>query len=156
MAVLLFLGEMLTATAMGFFQEELARALVLTLFIPLIISSGGNWGSQAATLVIRAWRWVRWPRRMVASGAPGTLLGPRPGLDPRRHRLLPHRRWSRFSPIYGPHALLVASTVALALVGVVPWGTLSGSTPPLVLKRLGFDPAVLLALFLPPGSMSPG
>jgi magnesium transporter len=147
--VLLFLGEMLTATAMGFFQQELAQALVLTLFIPLIISSGGNSGSQAATLVIRALavgevtlaEWWRVMRRELFSGlALGSILG--------AIGFFRIAAWSRFSPIYGPHALLVASTVALALVGVVLWGTLSGSTLPLVLKRLGFDPAVSSAPFV--------
>ncbi len=147
--VLLFLGEMLTTTAMAFFEHELSRALVLALFIPLIISSGGNSGSQAATLVIRALavgevslrEWWQVVRREALSGlALGVILG-----------MIGFARvavWSRFSEVYGPHALRVASTVGLTLVGVVLWGTLSGSTFPLILKRLGFDPAVSSAPFV--------
>jgi magnesium transporter len=147
--VLLFLGEMLTATAMGFFEHEIAQAVVLALFIPLIISSGGNSGSQAATLVIRALavgevgrgQWWRVVRREIFSGlALGGILGAIGFV-----RIL---AWSAVSPVYGPHALLIAITVALSLIGVVLWGTLSGSTLPLVLKRVGFDPAVSSAPFV--------
>jgi len=140
---------MLTATAMGFFEKEIARAVVLALFVPLIISSGGNSGSQAATLVIRAMAlgevtlrdWVRIVRREIFSGlALGSILG-----------LIGFLRiavWSSFSDLYGPHWLLVAITVGLALVGVVMWGTLAGSMLPLVLRRLGFDPASSSAPFV--------
>jgi magnesium transporter len=145
----LFLGEMLTATAMGAFEEESSRAVVLALFVPLIISSGGNSGSQASTLVIRAlalgevtlhdwWHVMR--REILAGLALGTILG---GIGFMRISL-----WSAFSPIYGPHWLLVALTVAIALVGVVLWGTLSGSLLPFALKRLGFDPAASSAPFV--------
>jgi magnesium transporter len=145
----LFLGEMLTATAMGAFEEEISRAVVLALFVPLIISSGGNSGSQASTLVIRAlalgevtlhdwWHVMR--REILAGLALGTILG---GIGFMRISL-----WSAFSPIYGPHWLLVALTVAIALVGVVLWGTLSGSLLPFALKRLGFDPAASSAPFV--------
>ena len=145
----LFLGEMLTATAMGAFEEEISKAVVLALFVPLIISSGGNSGSQAATLVIRALAlgevgvrdWWRVMRREILAG----LCARR---DPRQHRLPAHQLWSAFSDIYGPHWLLVAITVSVSLVGVVLWGTLSGSLLPFVLKRLGFDPAASSAPFV--------
>lgn len=147
--VILFLSEMLTATAMGFFEREIERAVVLALFVPLIISSGGNSGSQAATLVIRALAlgevtlgdWWRIMRREILSGLTlGSLLG---GLGFLRITL-----WSAFSDIYGPHWLLVALTVGLSLVGIVLWGTLSGSMLPLLLRRLGFDPAASSAPFV--------
>ena len=147
--VLLFLGEMLTATAMGYFEKEIARAVVLALFIPLIISSGGNSGSQASTLVIRALAlgeltlgdWFRVLRRELLSGlALGSVLG--------SIGFLRIAIWSGFSDIYGPHWLLVAWTVAGALLGVVIWGTLSGSLLPFALRRLGFDPAASSAPFV--------
>jgi magnesium transporter len=145
----LFLGEMLTATAMGVFEEEISKAVVLALFVPLIISSGGNSGSQAATLVIRALAlgevtvrdWWRVMRREVLAGlALGVILG--------SIGFLRISLWSAFSDIYGPHWLLVAITVSVALVGVVLWGTLSGSLLPFLLKRLGFDPAASSAPFV--------
>ncbi len=147
--VILFLGEMLTATAMGFFEQEIERAVVLALFVPLIISSGGNSGSQAATLVIRALvlgevgmrDWWRVMRREVISGLLlGSILG---GIGFLRITL-----WSAFSNIYGEHWLLVALTVGLALVGIVLWGTLAGSMLPFVLRRFGFDPATSSAPFV--------
>ena len=147
--VVLFLGEMLTATAMAYFQDEIAKAVVLALFVPLIISSGGNSGSQAATLIIRAMAlqeitlrdWWMVMRREVLSGL---LLGSvlacigfmRIGI------------WSAFTDLYGPHWLLVAMTVSLSLVGVVMWGTLSGSMLPFALRRFGFDPASSSAPFV--------
>ncbi|HVG93752.1 MAG TPA: magnesium transporter [Planctomycetota bacterium] len=146
----LFLGETLTASAMGHFEDELARALVLSLFIPLIISSGGNSGSQATTLVIRAMAlgevrlkdWWHVVRREIAAGlALGGILGVvgflRVGL------------WHAFSPgIYGAHWAGIAVTVAIAVVGVVTWGTIAGSMLPFVLKRLGLDPASASAPFV--------
>lgn len=147
--VLLFLGEMLTATAMGFFEKQIARAVVLALFIPLIISSGGNSGSQASSLVIRALAlgevrlvdWWRVFRREIISGlALGSILGT---IGFCRVAI-----WSLFSSIYGPHWLLVAFTVGFALIGIVLWGTLAGSTLPFVLRRLGFDPATSSAPFV--------
>ena len=147
--VVLFLGELLTATAMGYFEDEIDKAVVLALFIPLIISSGGNSGSQAATLIVRALAvgevklrdWWRVMRREILSGlALGLVLGTIGFL-----RIVV---WSRFSDIYGPHSLLVALTVALSLVGIVLWGTLSGSMLPLLLKRLGLDPATSSAPFV--------
>jgi magnesium transporter len=147
--VILFLGEMLTATAMGYFEEEIKRAVVLALFVPLIISSGGNSGSQAATLVIRAMAlgefgvrdWWRVMRRELLSGLTlGAILG---GIGFLRIAL-----WATFTDIYGPHSVLVALTVGMALVGVVMWGTLAGSMLPLLLRRLGFDPAASSAPFV--------
>jgi magnesium transporter len=140
--VVLFLGEMLTATAMGFFEDEIAKAVVLALFVPLIISSGGNSGSQAATLIVRAlavgevhlrdWWFIL--RRELASGFMlGAILG--------SIGFLRIAVWSAFSTIYGPHWALIGLTVALSLVGIVLWGTLAGSMLPILLKRVGLDPA---------------
>jgi magnesium transporter len=145
----LFLGEMLTATAMGFFEKEIAKAVVLALFVPLIISSGGNSGSQASTLVIRALAlgevtlrdWWRVMRREIGAGlALGAILG--------TIGFLRITVWSQFSTMYGEHWMLVALTVSLALVGVVLWGTLVGSLLPFGLRRLGFDPATSSAPFV--------
>ncbi len=145
----LFLGEMLTATAMGAFEEEISKAVVLALFVPLIISSGGNSGSQAATLVIRALAlgevglldWWRVMRREILAGLTlGSILG---GIGFLRIAL-----WSAFSDMYGEHWMLIALTVAISLVGVVLWGTLTGSLLPLLMRRLGFDPATSSAPFV--------
>ena len=147
--VLLFLGEMLTATAMGHFEDEIAKAVVLALFVPLIISSGGNSGSQASTLVIRAMAlgevrlsdWWRVAGREILSGLMlGAILA---GVGFMRIGL-----WSAFSDIYGPHWILVAMTVSCSLVGVVLWGTLSGSLLPLIIRRFGGDPATSSAPFV--------
>ncbi len=147
--VILFLGEMLTATAMGYFEGEIARAVVLALFVPLIISSGGNSGSQAATLIIRAMAlheitlkdWWTVMRREILSGLVlGSVLG--------SIGFLRIATWTLFTTIYGPHWLLVAITVGLSLVGVVIWGTLSGSMLPFALRRFGFDPASSSAPFV--------
>src|SRR5215467_12743610 len=146
----LFLGEMLTATAMGFFEQEIARAVVLALFIPLIISSGGNSGSQATSLVIRAMAlgevrlrdWFRVVRREVAAGfALGCMLG--------SIGLIRILAWQTVRPgLYGEHYLLVALTVAFSLIGVVLFGTVVGSMLPFVLRSLGFDPASASAPFV--------
>ncbi|HVD91020.1 MAG TPA: magnesium transporter [Vicinamibacterales bacterium] len=145
----LFLGEMLTATAMGFFEAEISKAVVLALFVPLIISSGGNSGSQASTLVIRALAlgevtlrdWWRVMRREIGAGlALGTILG--------SIGFLRIGVWSAFSDLYGPHWLLVAITVAVTLIGIVLWGTLVGSLLPFGLRRMGFDPAASSAPFV--------
>ena len=145
----LFLGEMLTATAMALFEDEIARAVVLALFVPLIISSGGNAGSQASTLVIRAMAlgevklpdWWRVTRRELGVGmALGTILGAIGFL-----RIV---LWQAIVPIYGAHYLLVAATVFCSLIGVVTFGTLTGSLLPFVLRRLGFDPASASAPFV--------
>ncbi len=147
--VVLFLGEMLTATAMSYFEDEIAKAVVLALFVPLVISSGGNAGSQAASLVIRAlalgeFRLRDWWRVMRREIAAGTLLGLLLGAI----GFLRIAIWSQFSDIYGPHWALVGATVGFALVGVVLWGSLMGSMLPLLLKRLGFDPATSSAPFV--------
>jgi magnesium transporter len=145
----LFLGEMLTATAMGYFEKEIERAVVLALFVPLIISSGGNSGSQASTLVIRAmalgevrlrdwWRVIR--REVFAGLVLGSILGTI-GLA----RIL---AWVGLFGAYGEHYFLVGSTVALSLIGVVTFGTLAGSLLPFILRRLGFDPASACAPFV--------
>jgi magnesium transporter len=147
--LVLFLGEMLTATAMGRFEDEIARAVVLALFVPLIISSGGNSGSQAASLIIRAMAvgelgvrdWWQVMRREILAGL---VLGSILGLV----GFLRITLWSFVSPMYGPHWLLVAFTIWLSLLGVVLWGTLTGSMLPLMLKRLGLDPAVSSAPFV--------
>ncbi len=147
--VILFFGEMLTASAMGFFNDELNKAVVLTLFVPLIISSGGNSGSQAATLIIRAMAlgevtWANWwqvIRREVLSGlALGSILAV--------IGFLRISIWSTFTDIYGPHWFLIGLTVSFTLIGVVLWGTLAGSMIPMLLKKLGKDPAVSSAPFI--------
>ena len=146
---ILFIGESLTATAMGFFETEIARAVVLALFVPLIISSGGNSGSQASTLVIRAMAvgevalrdWGRVLRRELNAGLVlGSILG---AIGIARILL-----WQQFGHLYGEHYALVAFAVALAVVGVVAWGTIVGSLLPFVFRRLGFDPAVASAPFV--------
>ena len=145
----LFLGEMLTASAMTYYEEEIARAVVLALFIPLIISSGGNSGSQAATLVIRAMAlgevklrdWWRIVRRELASGLVlGTILA---GIGLVRILL-----WQALFHSYGEHCGPIAAAVAISLVGVVAWGTLSGAMMPFILRKLGFDPASASAPFV--------
>jgi magnesium transporter len=144
-----WLVELLTASAMQFFEGELQRAIVLVQFIPLIISSGGNSGSQATSLIIRAMalgeftlsEWWRVLRREIMSGlALGVILG-----------VVGFVRiavWQQFSHVYGPHWLPVAFTVGTALVGIVLWGSLAGSMLPLILKRLGLDPATSSAPFV--------
>ncbi|MBE9584486.1 magnesium transporter [Mucilaginibacter sp. JRF] len=147
--VILFLGEMLTATAMGFFEKEIEKAVILALFIPLIISSGGNSGSQASTLIIQAMAlgevtlsdWWRVMRREIMAGLMlGFVLG--------CIGFLRIYVWSLFSDIYGPHWFLVGLTVGITLIGVVLWGSLSGSMLPILLKRLGADPATSSAPFV--------
>ena len=147
--VVLFLGEMLTATAMGFFEHELARAVVLALFIPLIISAGGNAGSQASTLIIRAMAlgevtladWWRVMRREIASGL---LLGGLLGTIGFLRIVI----WSAFSDVYGAHSTLIAITVMVTVMGVVLWGTICGSMLPILLRRCGIDPATSSAPFV--------
>jgi magnesium transporter len=148
--IVLFVGEMLTATAMGHFEEQIQKAVVLALFVPLIISSGGNSGSQAATLIIRAMAigevrlrdWWRVMRRELLSGLSlGVILAVIGAL-----RITV---WAGVFPnVYGEHWQLVALTVGLSLIGVVLWGTLSGSMLPFLLKRLGLDPATSSAPFV--------
>jgi magnesium transporter len=153
--VILFLGEMLTATAMANYQEELAKALVLALFLPLIISSGGNSGSQASTLMIRAMAlgevtlrdWWRVMGREVQAGLSlGAILGAI-GIIRVGGWAIVGQQYLHRQP-YGPHWPLVALTVGIALVGVVLWGTLSGSMLPFILRRFGADPAVSSAPFV--------
>ena len=147
--VVLFLGEMLTATAMSYFEREIARAVVLALFVPLVISSGGNSGSQAASLIIRALAvgevtlrdWWRIMRREVLSGlALGAILG--------TVGFIRVSLWQQLFGTYGAHWFLIALTVLFALVGVVMWGTIAGSMLPFVMKRLGADPATSSAPFV--------
>ncbi len=148
--VVLFLGEMLTATAMGHYENEIEKAVVLALFIPLIISSGGNSGSQASTLIIQAMAigeitltdWWRVMRREIISGL---LLGSILGLIGFMRVVI----WSQFFPhVYGPHYTMVGAAVGFSLVGVVLFGTLTGSMLPIILKRIGADPAVSSAPFV--------
>lgn len=143
---ILFIGEMFTASAMGFFQSEIEKAVVLALFIPLIISSGGNSGSQASTLIIRAMAlgevrmrdWWRVLSRELLSGlALGGFLGTL-GII----RIL---LWPNKEGLYGPHYLYVAVTVAFSILGVVLWGTICGSMLPFLLKKLDLDPATASA-----------
>jgi magnesium transporter len=153
--VILFLGEMLTATAMANYQSELAKALVLALFLPLIISSGGNSGSQASTLMIRAMAlgevnlrdWWRVMGREVQAGLSlGLILGTI-GIIRVAVWAIVGEQYFHQQP-YGEHWPLVALTVGIALVGVVLWGTLSGSMLPFLLRRVGADPATSSAPFV--------
>jgi magnesium transporter len=146
----LFVGEMLTATAMGYFEHEIARAVVLALFVPLIISSGGNSGSQAATIIVRSlamaelrlrdW-WRVLGRELRTSFALGAWLG-----------LFGFTRvvlWQRLGWVdYGPHYVLLGVTVWVSLIGVVSFGSITGSMLPFLLRRLGFDPATSSAPFV--------
>jgi Mg2+ transporter (mgtE) len=147
--IVLFLGEMLTATAMGYFEDEIQKAVVLALFVPLIISSGGNSGSQASTLIIQAMAvgeihirdWWRVMQREIASGLMlGAILG-----------LIGFLRvifWNMVFHTYGDHTMLIGASVGFSLIGVVLWGTISGSMLPIILKKLGADPATSSAPFV--------
>jgi magnesium transporter len=149
--IILFLGEMLTATAMKGFEGELDKWLVLSLFIPLIISSGGNSGSQASSIIIRAMAigeisfrdWWRVMRKEIFAGLVlGIILG-----------IVGFVRisvWQQFNIQggYGDQWIKVGGVVFFALIGVVLWGTLSGAMLPLILKRLGADPAASSAPFV--------
>jgi len=146
----LFLGEMLTASAMQHFEDELARAVVLTLFIPLIMSSGGNSGSQSTSLLIRALaldqlRLRDWWRVAVREVPTGIVLGGILGVVGMMRIAL----WQTAGIYdYGPHWELVALTVGMGLVGIVTFGALAGAMLPFGLKRLGFDPASASAPFV--------
>lgn len=153
--IVLFLSEMLTATAMAFFADEIEKAVVLSIFVPLIMSSGGNSGSQASTLIIQAMAvgdvslkdWWRVMRREISSGL---VLGSVLGLIgfiriSSWHILMQH---GIIQDLYGTHWLLIGFTVGVSLIGVVLWGTLSGSMLPMLLKKLGADPAVSSAPFV--------
>jgi len=148
--IVLFLGEMLTATAMASYEHALDKALILSLFIPLIISSGGNTGSQASSLIIQALTvgevtladWWSVMRREIISGI---LLGTVLGLIGFARVMI----WSQIFPdVYGVHYFLVALVVGFSLIGVVLFGTISGSMLPIALKKLGADPAVSSAPFV--------
>jgi len=148
--VILFLGEMLTASAMGHFADEISKATVLALFIPLIISSGGNSGSQASSIIIRSMAlgeigfadWFFVIRKELFSGLLlGTILG-----IVGFFRIFLWQHLHLYD--YGEHWKLVALTVFFALIGVVLWGTISGSMLPIILKKLGADPAASSAPFV--------
>jgi magnesium transporter len=146
----LFLSEMLTASVMQHYEVELEKAIVLTLFIPLIMSSGGNSGSQATSLVIRALAlreisladWWRVAMRELPSGL---VLGSMLGLV----GVVRITLWQHLGLYdYGPHWHLIAATIGVALIGIVTFGSLTGSMLPFALKRLGFDPASASAPFV--------
>ncbi|ANI90635.1 magnesium transporter [Arachidicoccus ginsenosidimutans] len=153
--IILFLSEMLTTTAMTYFSDELSKATVLALFIPLVMSSGGNSGSQASTLIIQAMAvgdvtlkdWWRIMRREILSGLMlGLILG-----------IIGFSRvslWQWFHDIgimnftYGTHWLLIGITIGFSLIGIILWGSLAGSMLPILLKKLGADPAASSAPFV--------
>ena len=147
--VVLLIGEGFTATAMGFFEDEISKAVVLALFVPMIISSGGNTGSQASSLICRALavgditvnEWWLIVRREASVGVTlGIVLG-----------IVGFARvalYSQFTNIYGPHWVMIGLAVGFSLMGVVLWGNLIGSLFPLALKRMGLDPAVSSAPFV--------
>jgi len=147
--IVLFLGEMLTASAMGYFEDEIAKAVVLALFVPLIISSGGNSGSQASTLIIQAMAvgeitlsdWWKVLRREIVSGI---LLGLVLGLIGFFRVIV----WNSIFHTYGDHSIMIGLTVGFSLIGVVLWGTITGSMLPIFLKKLGADPATSSAPFV--------
>ncbi len=146
---ILMVSEMLTATAMSYFEDEIARAVVLALFIPLIMSSGGNSGSQATSLIIRGLAvrdiavkdWWRVLLRELRSGVMLGVLLASIGLC----RIV---FWPSRDELYGPHYLMVGLTVAFSLIGVVLFGSLAGSMLPFILRKLGFDPAAASAPFV--------
>ena len=148
--IVLFIGELLTASVMQYYEDQLAQVIVLAMFLPLMISSGGNSGSQASTLIIQAMArnevklkdWYIVFRREIISGLSlGIILG-----------IIGFFRifvWHMIFPnLYGEHWIMVASTVSLALVGIVLWGSLVGSMLPFILRRFGADPATSSAPFV--------
>ena len=148
--VILFFGEMFTATAMGYFEGEIKKVTLLALFVPLILSSGGNSGSQASTLIIQAMsigeitisNWWKILRREITSGL---LLGAVLGIIGFFRVMV----WHSIAPgLYGEHWVLIAFTIGITLIGVVLWGTIMGSMLPILLKRLGADPAASSAPFV--------
>lgn len=148
--IILFIGELLTASVMQYYEEQLAQVIVLAMFLPLMISSGGNSGSQASTLIIQAMAigevklkdWWRVFRREILSGfSLGTILG--------SIGLLRIYIWHHIFPnLYGEQWILVGTTVSLSLIGIVLWGSLIGSMLPFILRRLGADPATSSAPFV--------
>src|SRR5258706_360820 len=147
--IILFLSEMLTATAMSRYEDEIAKAVVLSIFVPLVISSGGNSGSQASTLIIRAMAlgevklrdWWNVMRREILSGLSlGGILGV--------IGFIRISTWHYLFNSYGDHWFLLAVTVGLALIGIVLWGSLTGSMLPFLLRRAGLDPATSSAPFV--------
>ncbi len=143
---ILFLGEGFTATAMAYFQIEIERAVVLALFIPLIISSGGNAGSQATTLIIRAMalgevRMIDWWRVFMREITTGLALGFFLAAVGFTRIMI----WPTREEVYGPHYFWIALTVGLSLIGIVLWGSLTGSMLPFILRRLKLDPAAASA-----------
>ncbi len=140
--LILFIGEMFTASALGYFEDEIQRAVVLSMFLPLIISSGGNSGSQASTLIVRAMalgevRLKDWWRVFVREVATGLCLGACLGLI----GLVRIYLWPWREQMYGSHYALISVTVAFSVLGVVLWGTISGSMLPFILRRFKLDPA---------------
>ncbi len=153
--IVLFLSELFTATAMAYFNDEISKATVLAIFIPLIMSSGGNSGSQASTLVIQAMAvgdvdlrdWWRVMRREIFSGLTlGSILGIIGFFRIIAWHFL--MKYHILKDLYGPHWLLIACTIGVSLIGVVLWGTLAGSMLPIALKKMGADPAVSSAPFV--------
>ncbi|AZZ37232.1 magnesium transporter [Bdellovibrio sp. qaytius] len=140
--VVLLVGEMFTATALGYYEDEMKRAVVLSMFLPLIISSGGNSGSQASTLVIRAMalgevRIKDWWRVLVREVSTGLCLGGILGII----ALVRIYLWPWREQMYGPHYAYIAVTVAASIIGCVLWGTISGSMLPFILRKCKLDPA---------------
>jgi magnesium transporter len=148
--IILFAGELLTASAMSFFEDEIKKVLVLNMLVPLIISSGGNTGSQASTLIIQAMAkaeitiadWLTILKREIKSGL---VLGGILGLV----GFLRTFMWSYIEPhLYGTHTFLLAMVTGVSVLGVVLWGTLAGSMLPIFLKRMKLDPATSSAPFV--------
>lgn len=140
--LILFIGEMFTASAMGYFEDEITRAVILSMFLPLIISSGGNSGSQASTLIVRAMalgevRLKDWWRVFVREIVVGSCLGLLLGVI----GMLRIYFWPWREEMYGQHYFLIAATVSISVIGVVLWGSISGSMLPFILRRFKLDPA---------------
>lgn len=147
--VILLLGEGFTATAMSYFEDEIAKAVVLALFVPMIISSGGNTGSQASSLICRALAMgdvttKEWWRIVKRESSVGLTLGVVLGVV----GFLRVALYAQFTELYGPHWVSIGLAIGFSLMGVVIWGNLIGSSFPLILKRLGMDPAVSSAPFV--------